>query len=66
MSLSEISIPSSVTSIGDGCFYECSSLKKIEIESNSISIGSCAFYGCKSLSKIPSSSKTSNKLPSKN
>ena len=51
-SLSEIVIPSSVTSIGDSAFYGCDSLSEIVIPSSVTSIGDSAFYGCRSLSKI--------------
>lgn len=37
-------IPNSVTSIGDGAFYECSSLTSISIPNSVTSIGSKAFY----------------------
>ena len=51
-SLSEIVIPSSVTSIGDSAFYGCDSQSKIVIPSSVTSIGDWAFYGCSSLSEI--------------
>ena len=51
-SLSEIVIPSSVTSIGDSAFYGCNSLSEIVIPSSVTSIGDRAFYGCNSLSEI--------------
>ena len=51
-SLSEIVIPSSVTSIGDGAFYCCHSLSEIVIPSSVTSIGDHAFSGCDSLSEI--------------
>ncbi len=51
-SLSEIVIPSSVTSIGDSAFYGCNSLSEIVIPSSVTSIGDSAFYGCNSLSEI--------------
>ena len=51
-SLSEIVIPSSVTSIGDSAFWYCSSLSEIVIPSSVTSIGDSAFYGCVSLSEI--------------
>ena len=46
-SLSEIVIPSSVTSIGDSAFYGCNSLSEIVIPSSVTSIGDSAFYKCK-------------------
>ena len=59
-SLSEIVIPSSVTSIGDFAFYGCDSLSEIVIPSSVTSIGDSAFSGCRSLSEIviPSSVTT--------
>ena len=51
-SLSEIVIPSSVTSIGDFAFYCCDSLSEIVIPSSVTSIGDSAFSWCSSLSEI--------------
>ena len=51
-SLSEIVIPSSVTSIGDSAFLWCSSLSEIVIPSSVTSIGDYAFSGCSSLKYI--------------
>ena len=51
-SLSEIVIPSSVTSIGDSAFSSCYSLSEIVIPSSVTSIGDEAFYDCDSLSEI--------------
>ena len=51
-SLSEIVIPSSVTSIGDNAFSGCDSLSEIVIPSSVTSIGDIAFSGCRSLSEI--------------
>ena len=45
-------IPSSVTSIGTGTFYGCTSLTSIEIPSSVTSIGSSAFNSCTSLTNI--------------
>ena len=52
ISLMEINIPDSVTSIGDHAFFRCKSLAKIIIPKSVISIGNYAFYGCKSLAEI--------------
>ena len=51
-SLSEIVIPSSVTSIGDYAFWYCRSLSEIVIPSSVTSIGKGAFFYCDSLSEI--------------
>ena len=51
-SLSEIVIPSSVTSIGDCAFFGCYSLSEIVIPSSVTNIGDWAFSGCDSLSEI--------------
>ena len=50
-------IPSSVTSIGEKAFWDCSGLSSIEIPNSITSIGSCAFAYCNSLTsiEIPSS-----------
>ena len=51
-SLSEIVIPSSVTSIGDSAFDTCSYLSEIVIPSSVTSIGERAFSSCTSLKYI--------------
>ena len=51
-SLSEIVIPSSVTSIGDSAFSGCVSLSEIVIPSSVTSIGDSAFSWCSSLKYI--------------
>ena len=51
-SLSDIVIPSSVTSIGNRAFLSCLSLSKIVIPSSVTSIGDSAFFCCRSLSDI--------------
>ena len=47
-----MTIPHSVTSIGESSFSECSSLEEITIDSPEISIGYDAFGGCSSLKQI--------------
>ncbi|MBO4805693.1 MAG: leucine-rich repeat domain-containing protein, partial [Paludibacteraceae bacterium] len=48
----KISIPSSVTNIGDGAFRNYEYLKEISIPDSVTSIGDCAFMGCESLKEI--------------
>ena len=50
--MTSITIPSSVTSLGDYCFYECSGLTSITIPSSVTSLGSDCFYGCRGLTSI--------------
>ena len=52
VSLSEIVIPSSITSIGDWAFSGCVSLSEIVIPSSVTSIGDSAFYFCSLLEYI--------------
>ena len=42
----------SVTSLGLGCFYGCSSLTSITIPNSVRSLGDCSFYKCSSLTAI--------------
>ena len=51
-SLTSITIPSSVTSIGNSTFYGCRSLASITIPSSVTSIGDDAFYGCTGLTAV--------------
>ena len=48
----EYIIPNSVTSIGYGAFYGCSSLTSVTIGNSVTSIGSSAFYECSSVASI--------------
>lgn len=45
-SLTDISIPSSLTILNEGCFKNCTSLKEISIPNSIRNIGAEAFYGC--------------------
>jgi hypothetical protein len=47
-----VTIPDSVTSIGDRAFYDCSSLTSITIPDSLTSIGNAAFDGCSGLTSI--------------
>ena len=48
----KITIPNSVTEIGNYAFSYCSSLTNITIPNSVTEIGECAFSGCSSLKNI--------------
>lgn len=50
--LTSITLPSSLTSIGDKAFYNCSSLTSITIPDSVTSIGQNAFYGSTNLASV--------------
>ena len=50
--MEEITLPDSVTFIGNSAFSGCTSLKEITLPNSITSIGYCAFYGCTSLEEI--------------
>ncbi len=58
--VTKIVIPSSVTSIGDGAFYNCHTLTRINIPSNVTSIGIGVFGGCCALKDITIPSSVTN------
>ena len=47
-----ITIPSSVTSIGGGAFFDCAALTSVTIPSSVTSIGGSAFSGCIRLTSV--------------
>ena len=51
-SLTSVTIPDSVTSIGGSAFYGCTSLTSVTIPDSVTSIGSYAFFNCSSLTSI--------------
>ena len=51
-SLTSVTIPNSVTSIGGGAFYECTSLTSVTIPNSVTSIGDYAFSGCSGLTSV--------------
>lgn len=50
--ITDLVIPSTVTSIGGYAFYKCSGLKSIVIPNGVTTIGVSAFYGCSGLTTI--------------
>ena len=51
-SLTSVTIPNNVTSIGDNAFSGCSGLTSVTIPNSVTSIGSVAFWGCSGLTSI--------------
>lgn len=51
-SLVKVTVPNSVTSIGERAFYSCRGLKEINIPSGVTRIENYTFYGCRQLSAI--------------
>lgn len=58
--LKEITVPTSITAIGDYQFYGISSLTRVTLNDNIISIGESAFDMCKNLTKIEMTSNVKN------
>ena len=50
--LAEYTIPNSVTTIGDGAFWDCDSLTSVTIPDSVTTIGEDAFYRCYSLTSV--------------
>ena len=64
-SLQSVTIPDSVTSIGDSAFFGCSSLQSVSISDSLTSIGDSVFLGCNSLHSVIISHKTYDRLKDK-
>ncbi len=50
--VTELTIPNTVTAIGNYTFYKCTDLTNITISNSVTSIGNYAFYGCSGLTEI--------------
>lgn len=50
--ITSVTIPDSVTSIGNYAFYQCANLTSVTLPSTLLSIGNEAFFECESLSSI--------------
>ena len=63
-SLTQVTLPESVTSIGSYAFYYCTSLTEITVPNSVTSIGKSAFYGCESLTQVTISDSVTSIGPS--
>ena len=59
INLTNITIPSTQTSIGDGTFYQCVGLDSITIPSSVTSMGKEVFFGCSNLETVNNLENTS-------
>lgn len=50
--MTELTLPNSLESIGDGAFRGCSGLTELTLPNSVTSIGDCAFYGCTGLTEL--------------